>query len=126
MKMFRIAAGLVFLAGNVASKTCHNATIEIPVSSRNGVFDDISTPRSNFDAATFSLNATRQGVNGTQEALSGYSTVSGKYKISTQYCMPNASSDAGGRGFALQILTHGIGFDKTWVDAPIGIKTKNY
>ena len=75
---------------------------------------------------TFSMNTTRQGINGTQEALSGYATISGKYKISTQYCMPNASSDAGGSGFALQILTHGIGFDKTWVDAPIGIKTKNY
>lgn len=119
MKIFGIAAGLVFLAGSVASKTCHNATVEIPISSRNGVFDEIATPRTNFEAATFSLNATRQGVNGTQEALSGYATVSGKYKISTQYCMPNASSVAAGSDFALQILTHGIGFDKTWVDASL-------
>lgn len=101
------------MAAEVTGKTCYNATIDIPISSQNGVFDKISTPQTNFDAATFSLNATRQGINGTQAALSGYATISGNYKISTQYCMPNGSSGTSGNRPVLQILTHGIGFDRT-------------
>ena len=80
------------------------------MSSRNGVFDNTSTPQSNFDAAVFALQATTQGRNGTQEALSGYATVEGTYCISTQYCVPDGAGAGNG---ALQILTHGIGFDKT-------------
>lgn len=108
-----LLASLALLAANpVTAKTCHNATVEIPVSSRNGVFDKTSTPQSNFDAAVFALQATTQGVNGTQEALSGYATVSGTYRVSTQYCVPDGGASAGA-GDVLQILTHGIGFDKT-------------
>lgn len=103
---------LLAAADTVTAKTCHNATVEIPVSSRNGVFDNTVTPQSNFDAAVFALQATTQGANGTQEALSGYATVSGTYRISTQYCVPDGAGAGNGAG-ALQILTHGIGFDKT-------------
>ena len=74
------------------------------------MFDNTSTPQSNFDAAVFALQAiTQGGGNGTQEALSGcYATVEGTYRISTQYCVPDGAESG-----ALQILTHGIGFDKT-------------
>lgn len=103
-----LSLGLTLLANTVSAKTCHNATVEIPVSSRNGVFDKTSTPQSNFDAAVFALQATTQGRNGTQEALSGYATVEGTYRLSTQYCALDGAEPG-----ALQILTHGIGFDKT-------------
>ncbi|OQD99676.1 hypothetical protein PENVUL_c063G09902, partial [Penicillium vulpinum] len=98
-----------------AAKTCYNVTVEVPVTARNGVFDKISTPQTNFDATSFVLSATKQGRNMTEIALSGYTTVSGHYNISTQYCMPN---NAGNSAYTLQILTHGMGFDKTYWDLP--------
>lgn len=100
------------------AKTCLNTTVEIPVTSRNGVFDKISTPRTNFDAAAFSLSAAKQGGNGTEKALSGYKTVEGEYNISMQYCMPSGSKRGGEP--VLQILTHGIGFDKTYATSLMG------
>lgn len=110
MKMLSIAVLLTLLAGDALARRCYNATVDVPVSSRNGVFNNIATPITNNDAAVFALNATRQGINGTQAALSGYATVSGTYQISTQYCAPNNSAPGNN---VLQILTHGIGFDKT-------------
>jgi hypothetical protein len=97
-------------AGVAAAKTCYNFTVELPVTARNGVFDNIDTPQTNFDATSFVLSATRQGQNLTETALSGYATVSGHYNISAQYCMPN---NAGDSAYTLQILTHGMGFDKS-------------
>jgi hypothetical protein len=96
--------------GAAAAKTCYNVIVEVPVTARNGVFDNIDTPKTNFDATSFSLSATKQGRNLTETALSGYATVSGHYNISTQYCMPK---DGGNSAYTLQILTHGMGFDKS-------------
>ncbi|CAI7636675.1 unnamed protein product [Penicillium glandicola] len=102
-------------AAAAAAKTCYNVTVEVPVTARNGVFDNIITPRTNFDATSFALSATKQGRNLSETALSGYATVSGHYNISTQYCVPK---NAGSSAYTLQILTHGMGFDKTYWDLP--------
>lgn len=103
--------GLWALAtGIVTAKTCFNATVEVDISARNGVFDKIKTPETNLDATTFALASTKTGTNITEEALSGYATVGGRYNISTQYCMPKNSASG---DHTLQILTHGMGFDKT-------------
>ncbi|KAJ5105263.1 hypothetical protein NUU61_002610 [Penicillium alfredii] len=102
-------------AGAVSAKTCHNITVEVPVTARNGLFDKVQTPKTNSEATAFAISATKQGGNGTQAALSGYHTVSGHYNISAQYCVPK---QAKGNGHTLQILTHGIGFDKTYWDLP--------
>lgn len=110
--MLLTSLALLTTALQVTAKTCLNTTVEIPVTSRNGVFDKISTPQTNLDAAVFSLSAARQGGNGTEKALSGYKSVEGEYKISIQYCMPSGSKRGGEP--VLQILTHGIGFDKTY------------
>lgn len=51
----------------------------------------------------------------TQLVLDGtniqYETVSGNYQLAATYCEPDA-----GPGHALQILTHGIGFDRSYWD----------
>ncbi|KAJ5349502.1 hypothetical protein N7541_007229 [Penicillium brevicompactum] len=108
--------GLWALAAGIASaKTCFNATVEVDISARNGVFDNIKTPETNLDATTFALASSKTGGNITEEALSGYATVGGRYNISTQYCMPKSS---GPGGHSLQILTHGMGFDKSYWDLP--------
>ncbi|KAJ5100302.1 hypothetical protein N7456_006354 [Penicillium angulare] len=110
-------------AGIVSAKTCYNTTIEVPVSSRNAVFNGIKTPVTNQDATAFALNATRQGGNFTETALTGYATVSGHYNISAQYCVPNKPTSD---GVNLQILTHGVGFDKTYWDLPFNNYNYSY
>lgn len=97
-------------AGIVSAKTCFNATVEVDISARNGVFDKMKTPETNLDATTFALASSKTGANITEEALSGYATVGGVYNISTQYCVPTKSQTG---DHTLQILTHGMGFDKS-------------
>ena len=101
----------VMLAGSAAAKTCINMTVPVTISARTGVFN-IAVPQTNSDATTFNQNQTQQGRNFTATALAGYATTSGTYDISTQFCMPS-SMNATVTKPTLQILTHGIGFDKT-------------
>ncbi|CAG8364516.1 unnamed protein product [Penicillium salamii] len=110
-----------FMAGVTSAKVCYNMTLPISVSARNGNFSGLKTPMTNMDATMFSLESTRQGGNGTEKVLTGYNTVSGRYNISGRYCVPNDISDSDP---TLQILTHGIGFDKTYWD--ISFKGFNY
>ena len=103
-----LAAAL--LVASVAAKTCVNVTVPVDISARTGVFN-LAVPQTNLDSTTFIQNLTQQGRNYTETALSGYATTSGKYDISAQFCKPSVSNTSSP---TLQILTHGIGFDKTW------------
>lgn len=105
------ALAVILLTGSAIAKTCVNMTVPVTISARTGVFD-IPVPQTNLDATTFIQNQTQQGRNFTETALSGYATTAGTYDISTQFCMPS-SMDASSSKPTLQILTHGIGFDKT-------------
>lgn len=109
-----VSSSLSLLAGLVAvasAKVCVNFTQPVTISSRNAVFDNFAVPLTPTDPATLALNLTRQGQNATANALTGYATISGTYNMSVQYCTPN-----GQKGNAVQVLTHGIGFDKTYWD----------
>ena len=57
------------------------------------------------------LNLTRQGTNYTASVLEGYQTVSGNYSIAATYCHPDS-----GPSNVVQVLTHGIGFDRSYWD----------
>lgn len=105
----RSALTLVILAGSVAAKICINQTVAVDIAARTGVFN-IAVPQTNLDATTFIQNNTQQGRNFTEVALAGYATTAGTYNISTQFCIPSMSN---GTNPTVQILTHGIGFDKT-------------
>ena len=116
------AAAVVLLATSVAAKTCINATVPVSVDSRTGLFS-IATPLTNFDATTFASNFTQQGRNFTQFALEGYQTINKQYNISTEFCMPGSRASSQGNwgssmeaSLVVQVLTHGIGFDKTYWD----------
>ena len=91
------------------ARTCQNFIVQVSVEARNGVFGNIVTPATDLEATSFISDATRRGVNATAEALTGYATVSGRYNISAQYCKPRVDR----KNYTLQILTHGVGFDKT-------------
>ena len=103
------ALALALLAGLAAAKICTNMTVPVDISARTGIFN-IANLQTNFDATTFIQNLTRQGQNFSEIALSGYATTSGQYNISTQFCVPSAGNVTKP---TVQVLTHGIGFDKT-------------
>ena len=99
---------LAALAAGATAKDCMNLTVPVTISARMGVFN-IPVLQTNMDATTFIQNNTRQGANFTEMALAGYQTTVGTYNISALFCKP---SDGNASSPTLQILTHGIGFDK--------------
>lgn len=101
---------LALLASSAAAKKCVNITVPVDISARTGVFN-IKTPTTNLEATTFIQNITQQGRNFTDLVLTGYKTTAGTYNISTQYCTPSVNNV---KNPTVQILTHGIGFDKTY------------
>lgn len=101
---------LLLSAGLTSARQCSDITIPVEVQTRNAVFGGLKKPTTNADALAFNLDVARQGVNFTESVLTGYSTLKGHYNISAQYCVPEKSA---GDDVTLQILTHGIGFDKT-------------
>lgn len=102
-------ATLAVLAMTAAAKKCLNVTVPVDIAARTAVFD-LPVPQSNADATAFVSNLTQQGRNFTDLVLTGYQNTAGKYQISTQYCVPSVNNVSHP---TLQILTHGIGFDKT-------------
>ena len=98
------------LASVSAAKRCINATVPVSISSRQAVFGNVNVPRTSEEVTAIAQAAAVQGANGTAQALTDYHTVTGTYNISTQFCTPdNLTSTVP----TVQILTHGIGFDKT-------------
>ncbi|KAL8948631.1 MAG: hypothetical protein Q9222_005196 [Ikaeria aurantiellina] len=98
----------------VAAKQCMNLTVPVSISARNGVFN-IPTLQGNADATTFAQNLTSIRGNFTQEALLDYATITGTYNISAKFCKPDVEN---GTNPTVQVLTHGLGFDKTYWDLP--------
>lgn len=100
---------LLTLLPTALGKLCQNITVPVNISARNGVFD-LEQPETNRDVTQFSLNTTNIKWNFTLEVLTGYQTVTGTYNISVKFCQPD---DFDWENGAVQVLTHGIGFDKT-------------
>ncbi|KAL8690492.1 MAG: hypothetical protein Q9218_004068 [Villophora microphyllina] len=111
---FALLVASVSLAGSVAAKQCQNFSVPVSVSARNGVFN-IPNLQGNADATTFAQNVTSIRGNFTKEALLGYATISGTYDISVKFCKPDTEN---GTNPTVQVLTHGLGFDKTYWDLP--------
>ncbi|KAF5129786.1 hypothetical protein E5D57_006117 [Metarhizium anisopliae] len=103
--------GLILILAAVASaRQCQNITVPVSISSRNGVFD-MAPPSTDIDVTNLFLRMAWPGNNGTANLLKGYKTVSGNYTLAATYCEPD-----NGPGHALQILTHGVGFDRSYWD----------
>ncbi|KAJ4293168.1 hypothetical protein N0V90_008450 [Kalmusia sp. IMI 367209] len=100
----------LLLAGFAAARTCSNFTIPVEIVSRQGVFPNISA-EGNLDVTAFTQEFSQQGRNYSATILEGYQTLRGKYHISAKYCHPDSGS-----GSTIQLLSHGIGFDKTYWD----------
>jgi hypothetical protein len=99
---------ILLLAGIAVAKTCTNFTVSVDISSRQGLFREVPSA-GNLDATTFAQEYTRIGQNYTAVLLQEYQTLQGSYNISAKFCHP----DSGVKGSVIQLLSHGIGFDKT-------------
>lgn len=99
----------LLLAGFAAARQCSNFLIPVDISSRQGQFQKVPV-ENNLDVSAFATRFNEYQKNYTATLLQGYQTLQGSYKISAQYCHP----DSGSKGI-IQVLTHGIGFDRTCV-----------
>ncbi|KAG5994240.1 hypothetical protein E4U54_003157 [Claviceps lovelessii] len=110
------ARSLVLLPAFAALSTamkCWNMTIPISISARNPVFD-LKPPTTEIEVTALFLDLSRPGNNATAQYLKDYATVSGNYKLAATYCEATARCARDG----LQILTHGVGFDRSYWDYP--------
>lgn len=113
-------AAVSFLATAATARRCTNLTIPIHASAIQGLFN-LDAPASNIEVTNFILNLGQQGGNYTQDVLERYTTVSGDYDIAATYCQPDS-----GPSSVLQILTHGIGFDRSYWDVPFNNYNYSY
>lgn len=96
-----------------SARQCTELSVEVPVISRNAVFNR-TAPTDDIEVTNFVLDLTRQGHNLTNEVLTGYATIEKNYTVAATYCEPDS-----GPSKTIQLLTHGIGFDRTYWDLSI-------
>jgi hypothetical protein len=101
-----ITFSALLFAGFAVARTCSNLTIPVSISSRQGLFANVSA-EGNLDTGAFSAAFTQIGRNYSETLLEGYQTVTGDYSIAATFCQPDAGS-----GSTVQLLSHGIGFDR--------------
>lgn len=95
------------LSGYVTAKQCQTLSIPVDISSRQGVFTEVPV-ENNLDVSGFATRFNQFQYNYSAALFTGFQTLQKSIAISAQYCTP----DGGSNGIA-QILSHGIGFDKT-------------
>lgn len=118
LKILGLAAVLGW--GIVSARKCENISVSVDIEARTADFD-LETPVSSVDVTDFSLNLFRQGHNFTEEIVTSYRTTSGEYEIAATYCTPDA-----GPGHVVQLLTHGIGFDRSYWDLSLNDFNHSY
>jgi pimeloyl-ACP methyl ester carboxylesterase len=104
----------------LGKKTCTDLKVPVNFAARLAKFN-LQPAQGNIDVTNFILAGGRQSFNGTQTLLKDYYDNSGSYEIAATYCAPEEGSIRG-----LQILTHGIGFDRTYWDAPFNNYNYSY
>ncbi|KAK7757520.1 hypothetical protein SLS62_000535 [Diatrype stigma] len=117
-----VASSLILAGAGVMARQCHNITVPVSLTAQNSVFQ-VPVPTNDIESTNFILNAlqsTRNSGTGTSPAPV-YTNISGQYELATTYCEPD-----GGPSRVLQVLTHGIGFDRSYWDFPINAYNYSY
>jgi pimeloyl-ACP methyl ester carboxylesterase len=104
----------------IGSQSCTDLQIPVCLTSRLATFN-LQPAQGNIEVTDFILAGGRQGFNGTKTQLKSYYDKSAVYTIAATYCTPLIGLKKG-----LQILTHGIGFDRTYWDAPFNDHNYSY
>ncbi|KAF4119331.1 hypothetical protein GMORB2_4850 [Geosmithia morbida] len=112
------------LACVATARKCSDIIVDVALASRNAVFD-LDPLETDEQVTSFYLGLSRSGNNYTEELLKGaelqWQNVQGRYKLATTYCEPDS-----GPGRAIQIMTHGIGFDRSYWDIPYPYDDHSY
>ncbi|KAI1386512.1 Alpha/Beta hydrolase protein [Hypoxylon trugodes] len=115
--MVQASLHTILIAGFAAvasARNCKNLTIPLTISSVNTKFT-LKAPSTNIDVTNFVLDLVQAGANYTNEIVADppSATVTGNYTIGATYCEPDS-----GPGSTLQVLTHGVAFDRSYWDFP--------
>lgn len=113
-----VVASSLGLASLASARNCMNLTVEVAVDARNAVFN-LTAPANNIEVTNLILDFTRPGHNLTEEYLTGYATIQDTYTVAATYCEPDA-----GPSDLVQLLTHGVGYDRTYWD--LSVNDYNY
>lgn len=90
---------------------CRDLNLSVPLSAKNTVFN-LPSLTDNIAVTDFILNLTEYGRSLAQELSTGSTQISGTYHVGATLCMPTSPSTT------LQVLSHGIGFTRTYWDYP--------
>lgn len=108
-------AGLLVLNTTSASaRQCQDLNLTIPLTANNTIFNLYFLPTTNTAVTDFILNLTEVGTDLASELAAGTSQISGTYQVGATLCTPSSSTSASIT--TLQILSHGIGFTRTYWD----------
>ncbi|GIZ40115.1 hypothetical protein CKM354_000346700 [Cercospora kikuchii] len=121
MKSFTTVAIVAAIAATASAKKCQNITVPVTISARNGYFDPAIVPATDIDVTNIILDLGQLGKNYTQAQLKSYKTVHGSYELATTYCAPDK-----GAPNVVQVLTHGVGFDRSYWDLPFNNNNYSY
>lgn len=115
------ALRLAFLALSHAvvlnARQCQDLTLSIPLTATTTVFS-LPPPTNDIEVTDFVLNLTQAGANLAEASTAGTAETSGTYRVGATLCTPSSSASRGTGSNTLQILSHGIGFTRTYWDFP--------
>lgn len=102
-----IALAASLFTGYTAARQCQTLSIPVDITSRQGIFKEVPV-EGNLDVGAFATRYNQFSFNYSAELFTGFQTLQKSIEISAQYCKPDNGSNG-----VVQVLTHGIGFDKT-------------
>ncbi|KAK8028090.1 Alpha/Beta hydrolase protein [Apiospora marii] len=110
---FLVATALVSPA---LARHCQNLTIPVHITAANtDLGDDFATPQTDAEFTDFFLSSQQHGRQPPDTTDPPKTrNVTGDYELAATYCEP--SSGSSGTPKVLQLLTHGIGFDRSYWD----------
>ncbi|KAI5798853.1 Alpha/Beta hydrolase protein [Geopyxis carbonaria] len=105
----------------VANKICKSLTIPVTVTSERSSFSRPDKVLTNRDAANYVFETERRDA--VIPKATGTKNVTETYQISAKFCTP---AKGGPKADIVQVLTHGIGFDKYYWDFPVDSAKYSY
>ncbi|KAI5465311.1 Alpha/Beta hydrolase protein [Mariannaea sp. PMI_226] len=107
--MFKFSFFLSLLALGSARK-CKELIVPVSLVAENIVLD-VQVPTTSIDVTNLFLQISQQGRDYTSIVSRGTKKIKGDYELAATYCEPEK-----GPGSELQIMTHGVGFDRKYWD----------
>ncbi|KAI5840773.1 Alpha/Beta hydrolase protein [Morchella snyderi] len=104
----------------VTARVCTDIDVPLQVTTENALFQ-FPTLKTNEQAADLQFNFALRDQEAVQP--SGYETVSGNYTINARFCTPDTPV---ANSKTIQVLTHGVGFDKNYWDPEVSRSNYSY